>query len=84
MLERWINRKKIPAIHERDIESIIRDLGLYDKIAMGEVNCSICGEKIRMDNILGIYMEEEEIILCCDKGQCCEVVLGKRDRIDNE
>ena len=48
------------------------------------MNCSICGEKIRMDNILGIYMEEEEIILCCDKGQCCEVVLGKRDRIDNE
>ena len=84
MLERWIHRTKIHAIHERDIESIIRDLGLYDKIAVGEVNCSICGKKIRMDNILSIYMEEEEIMLCCDSGECCEVILRKRDRIGNE
>lgn len=78
MLERWLHREKIPAIHERNLESILRELGLYEKISTGEMHCSICGVPLTIDTIGCLYMQEDDIKICCNKSGCCEHVLKER------
>jgi hypothetical protein len=77
MLERWINRQKIPAIHTMDMVDILKELGIYDRISRGEIKCPICGSMITIDSAQCIYMEENEVKICCNASKCCEKVIGK-------
>lgn len=79
MLERWLHREKVPAIHERDLEPIISELGLYEKISRGELYCSICKASLTLDTIGCIYMQKEEIKICCNKSSCYEHVLKEKE-----
>ena len=76
MLEKWRNRIKIPAIHDHDLETILNDLGILDKVASGEILCSICGTPLTLDTIEGLYIEGTELKFCCQKIECCELVLN--------
>lgn len=75
MLERWLHREKVPAIHERDLELIIKELGMYEKISARELYCSICESPLTIDTIECLYMQEDDIKICCNKGSCYKSVL---------
>lgn len=76
MLEKWRNRVKIPAIHDRDLETVLRDLGILEKVASGEISCSICGTPLTLDTIECIYMQGTELKLSCQQAECCKLVLN--------
>ncbi len=84
MFERWLHREIVPAIHEKDIETVIRQLGLFDKINSREYSCSQCGESINLNNIQCIYKENDEVKICCDNIDCYKAVLDKREQQINE
>lgn len=75
MIEKWRNRLKIPAVHDRDLESVLNDLGVLDKVSSGELLCSVCGAPLTLDTIECLYMQGTELKFCCQKVECCEVVL---------
>lgn len=75
MLEKWRNRLTIPAIHDHDLETVLNDLGILDKVISGEILCSVCGTRLTLDTIECLYMEGTELKLCCQKVECCEIVL---------
>ena len=75
MLKRWFQREKINAINKNDIEKILIDMGILDKIKAGEVHCGKCGEKISMGQIQCLYVEENEIKLCCSEIDCYELIV---------
>ena len=75
MLRRWLHREKVHAIHKHDLEHILKDLGLLDDLMAGAVVCSICGSRLSLDTIQYLYMEENEVKLCCTKIDCYERLL---------
>ena len=84
MTEKWRNRLKIPAIHDRDIETVLNDLGVLDKIYSGELLCSVCGTPLTLETIECLYMEGTEMKFCCQKVECCEVALGDTKSMEIE
>lgn len=77
MLERWLHREKIKAIHKKDLESILSHLGILDNISAGKVQCSKCGKVITIDNIQCILLENDEIKLCCNNLDCYKSIIFK-------
>lgn len=84
MLERWLQREKVPAIHKRDLESVLRDLGLFDELLAGSLSCAMCGTPITLDTLLCLFMEENEIRLCCSNFECYQRVLSGKGGVGNE
>jgi len=61
----------IKAVHDTDLEKVLRKLGLYDKIARGELRCSICGQKLSIESLGGMYRDEKrDLKLVCDRITC--------------
>ena len=80
MFERWLQRDKVHAIHEQDMETIVRELGLFEKIISGEILCSECGGKVNIDSIQFIYMQDEDIKICCNATDCYKSLMDRRKR----
>lgn len=82
MLRRWLQREKVHAIHERDLETILGDLGLLDQISAGELRCSVCGSPLSLRTIQCLYMEEDKIRLCCTAASCYQRLLLEKGQLE--
>lgn len=78
MLERWLHREEVPALHRRDIEQVLKDLGLLDQIKAGSIVCIKCGLPLRIDNIQCLFMDNNTIKLCCSNIDCYKSILIDR------
>lgn len=76
MLEKWRNRVKVPSIHDYNLQTVLDDLGILDKVISGEILCSVCGTPLTLDTIECLYMQGTELKLCCQKIECCKLVLN--------
>mgnify|MGYP001770631222 CR=1 FL=1 len=60
----------IRAIHDSDLERVLRRLGLYERVARGEFKCAVCGEAVTLENLGGVYRENGMIKFVCSKITC--------------
>ena len=67
----------IPAIHEKDLKNILKELGLFEKLEKGELFCGNCDRIITWDNLFALKKIDEEIILFCDEIDCMENIIEK-------
>jgi len=74
MIEKWRNRLKIPAIHGDDLNTVLNDLGVLDKLSSGDLLCTVCGATLTLDTIECFYMQGTELKFCCQNLECCEIV----------
>lgn len=65
-------RKKvnIPAIHDKDLQDILREFNLLDRINSGEILCLNCSKEITIDNLGGLVSKGGGIKLFCDDPEC--------------
>ena len=62
--------KVIKAVHDVDLERVLRRLGLYDKLIRGELRCAICGRPLTLENLGGLYKEGGQVKLVCNRIEC--------------
>lgn len=60
----------IKAIHDSDLERILKKLGLYEKLVKGELRCAVCGRSLTFENLGGLYRENGEVKLVCNRVEC--------------
>lgn len=70
-------KRKIYAVHDRDLEDFLKDLNLLDKVVQGEIKCTECGCTITLEKIGFISMLKGENKLCCDDLNCCYQLMCK-------
>lgn len=63
-------KKVIRAIYHKDITAFFETMALSEKLARGELRCSICGEVITLDNFRAVTRKSENLLFCCDKESC--------------
>ena len=73
----------IKAIHDEDLERVLRRLGLYEKLIRGELRCAICGRPLSPKNIGGLYKENGEIKLVCNRIECL-IEAARRVRLSRQ
>jgi len=60
----------VKAVHDTDLEKVLRKLGLYEKLLNGELRCAICGSPLTLEDLGGLYRMNGEIKLVCGRIQC--------------
>ncbi|MEB3778927.1 MAG: hypothetical protein GSR85_01655 [Desulfurococcales archaeon] len=60
----------IKAVHDVDWERVLRRLGLYEKLARGELGCAVCGCPLSLENFDGLYKEDGGVKLVCTRIDC--------------
>jgi len=60
----------IKAIHDTDLERVLKKLGLYEKLVKGKLRCAICGRSLSLENLGGLYKEGGEVKLVCNRIGC--------------
>lgn len=60
----------IPAIHDKDLISILEELDLLKKIETKKIKCSNCNQLITVNSLGALKKEKEEILIICDNPEC--------------
>jgi len=68
----------IQTVHDQDLEKLLIKLDLLEKLKNGLLKCALCDTLITLDNLQGIFKEEEEIGLICDKPECYKRLMEKK------
>ena len=80
-LTRTLKEKRIiHAVHERDLDDFLKNLGLLDSLVKKELKCSICGTVVSRENLRFIYPVGDSIGLCCDKPDCYDQIVAVRTK----
>lgn len=79
MLRGWIHQEQIHAIHVRDLETTLNELGLLERIQDGTLRCCFCDSRIDLEEIQCFFMDEGQIRICCSNAECFERVLIPRE-----
>ena len=77
-----MRKYKIDAVHEADLETFFKSLGLLAPINNKKLRCESCNNIITLENFGCIYPNENNIKLCCNKLECYNKILRRRMRID--
>lgn len=62
--------QKISAVFDKDLEKVLRDLGLYDQLVAGEIKCIFCGSVITLSNLEFIFSKNGRIVISCNSSKC--------------
>lgn len=61
---------EIPAIHEKDLDDILNELGVLKEINDLNIHCYNCYELINRENIGGLKLENDNCLIICDNPEC--------------
>jgi hypothetical protein len=63
-------KRKILAVHDRDLKEFLSDLQLLEKISRGEIRCHECDCVITLENIGFFSIFKGDVKVCCDDMEC--------------
>ncbi len=70
--KRWIQREKIKAVHDYDLEQFLSSIGVLEDIKNGHYYCTFCNTLITMENLGAVYPNDNKIIFVCDRLSCLD------------
>lgn len=73
-----IKKQTVRAVHDADLDELIRNLGLLEPLGKRELRCALCGKSITKEDIACFYAEENEVKVCCKSIECFEKALESR------
>jgi hypothetical protein len=63
-------RVEVKAIYDQDLERVLANLGILDKLVAGELSCAVCGCQVDLDNLGTIFPDGDEVGVSCDNNGC--------------
>ena len=76
--------KPVLAVHDNDLDTLLKEIDVFDKLVEGKMRCIVCGTIITRENIGFLFLDEDEVELCCDKIECYYEILNSGDIEDEE
>lgn len=72
-----VKHSGLKAVHDSDIESLLKSLEVYDVVINGEAVCHFCSKKITIDDIQAVLPINNEVAFCCSDDECYKNLLEK-------
>lgn len=63
-------KKEIKAVHDKDLETVLKNLNILDDINHGKKKCKFCDCIINIANLQALFPESGDIKLVCEKAEC--------------
>jgi len=73
-----VQENKMKAVHDKDLESLLKSLHVYEDVVSSKYKCLFCNKKITLDNIDSIVPYQESVQFTCDEPECHQKLLGWR------
>jgi len=67
----------VKAVHDKDLENVLTDLGLLQSLREGRLRCAMCECVVSIENLQCIFPKGSEIKVCCDKPDCFARVVAR-------
>ncbi len=67
-------RVEVKAIYDQDLEQVLANLGILDKLIAGELNCAVCGCQVDLDNLGTIFPDDDKVGVSCDNSRCIRAI----------
>jgi len=64
----------VKAVYDSDLQELLRNLGILDKLIAGELSCAVCGCSVDLDNLGTIFPLENDISVSCDNERCVRTI----------
>jgi hypothetical protein len=74
-------RKRIPAIHDDQLVSVLDNIGLLKPLERGELGCVFCGLPVTLQNLAGLVLRDSKVRAFCNNAEC---LLRAQERHDGE
>ena len=71
----------IKAVHDTDLKSLLKRLGMMEDMKNGKIKCSLCDCILKFDNFGGIYKENNQLKPFCQKIECYLEVLKRKNKV---
>ena len=69
----------VRAVHEDDLEGLLRSLGILQPLLAGTLQCAVCGKVVTMSAVGCILPQQDKVVVSCDSPECCAAV-GRQTR----
>jgi len=80
-----IAKVTIRAIHDTDLVKVLKKLGLYEGVVEGRYRCFVCGRRITLENIGGLFKSRDgKINLVCNDMKCLMIAAEITSKINRE
>jgi len=67
-------RVEVKAIYDQDLQQVLANLEILDKLIAGELNCAVCGCQVDLDNLGAIFPEGDDVGISCDNNRCVRII----------
>ena len=68
--KRWMQREKVKAVHDDDLEQFLSSIGVLDQIKKGYHYCIVCNTQITLENLGAVFPKDNKINFVCDRPSC--------------
>ena len=77
-----MRENQIKAVHQRDLECLLRSLGVYNSVCGKTETCFFCHEIISEETISAVFPFEDSVCFCCENPVCCSALIDLESEED--
>jgi hypothetical protein len=74
-----MEKKILKAVHDDDLEGVLKGLGIHRDLAQGKLGCAFCKDAITWDNLHSIFPDSGAIKCSCCRPECVKMLLTWMD-----
>jgi len=63
-------RLQVKAVWDSDLEALLHNLGVLDRLITGEFACVVCGRSVDLGNLGAIVLRGQEVMVACAEVSC--------------
>jgi hypothetical protein len=76
-----VQREALKAVHDDDLEVVLKALGLYAAFSQGKLKCIFCSEPITWENLHSLIPDSGAIKCGCNKPFCVEQLVSRLEKV---
>lgn len=65
------------AVHDRDLEALLKGLGIESKLRAGRMLCAQCSRPVTYDTIGALFYESGTVRVLCSGSDCLDSFRGR-------
>jgi hypothetical protein len=75
-----VKTETLRAVHDDDLEQVLKALGLFEDVKAGRTRCALCREPVTLDTLHAVYPDSGELKVACEKAECVKLLLSRLER----
>lgn len=69
-MKKIIAKEILKAVHDYDLEQLLQNLDLLEKIRNNQLKCKFCKNVVTLENLHSIFPQSGNIQMVCDNPDC--------------